>query len=128
MTFWRKNKQFLACFVFVLYFCAQSFLIPKSLNTTKNALANSNYSEGRAECVMEANSRRVLYESHGDLPLPMASTTKIVTAITVLELCNDIQEIVTIPLEAEGIEGSSVYLKAPVSSSFISLPFCRIVI
>ncbi len=44
--------------------------------------------------------------------MPMASTTKIATAATVLRLCDDLQEIVTIPEEAAGIEGSSVYLKA----------------
>ena len=65
----------------------------------------------KAECVMEVNSKRVLYEDGGDVRLPMASTTKIVTCITVLELCNDIQEEVKIPQNAVGIEGSSVYLK-----------------
>ncbi len=66
----------------------------------------------KAECVMELNSRRILYQSHGDVRLPMASTTKIVTALTVLELCDDIQQEMVIPTEAEGVEGSSVYLKA----------------
>lgn len=67
---------------------------------------------GRAECVIERDTGRILYESRGDLRLPMASTTKIATAATVLRLCDDLQEIVTIPEEAAGIEGSSVYLKA----------------
>ena len=66
----------------------------------------------QAACVMEQNSRRVLYEQSGDLRLPMASTTKIATAITVLEACKDITQKLVIPQEAEGIEGSSVYLKA----------------
>ena len=67
--------------------------------------------EGKAECVMELSSRRILYEANGDTRLPMASTTKIVTAAAVLTLCNELQEEVTIPVEAEGVEGSSVYLK-----------------
>ena len=67
---------------------------------------------GKAECVMELNSRRVLYAREGDLRLPMASTTKIITAITVLEHCDNIQEKVIIPSEAQGVEGSSVFLKA----------------
>ena len=41
----------------------------------------------------------------------MASTTKILTAIIILEDC-DLEEAVTVPREAEGTEGSSVYLKA----------------
>ncbi len=65
----------------------------------------------KAECVMEMHSRRVLYEERGDLRLPMASTTKILTCITVLENCNDLQTEYTIPKEAVGVEGSSVYLQ-----------------
>ncbi len=68
--------------------------------------------ESQAECVMELNSRRVLYEYRGDVRLPMASTTKIVTAATVLSLCKDVKKELSIPAEAEGVEGSSVYLKA----------------
>ena len=61
---------------------------------------------------MELNSRRVLYESHGDIRLPMASTTKIVTAATILDSETDITKQFTIPDETVGIEGSSVYLKS----------------
>ena len=67
--------------------------------------------EGKGECVIELNSGRILYQSHGDLRLPMASTTKILTAITALEMTNDLQEMVIIPAEAVGVEGSSVYLQ-----------------
>ena len=66
----------------------------------------------KAECVMEMHTRRILYESRGDFRLPMASTTKIATCITALELCMNIQESFPIPKEATGIEGSSVYLQA----------------
>ncbi len=67
---------------------------------------------GKAECVMELNSRRVLYSSNADIRLPMASTTKIATAITILDNQGDITKEMIIPKEAEGVEGSSVYLKA----------------
>lgn len=69
-------------------------------------------SVGKAECVIELHSRRVLYEYNADMRLPMASTTKIATAITALEAERDLQEKVVIPQEAVGVEGSSVYLKA----------------
>ncbi len=82
------------------------------LPTMKKEKALAEGSMAKAECVMEKNSRRILYESHGEVRLPMASTTKIVTAATVLSLCNDLQEEVVIPPEAEGVEGSSVYLKS----------------
>ncbi|MBQ8374613.1 MAG: D-alanyl-D-alanine carboxypeptidase, partial [Clostridia bacterium] len=68
--------------------------------------------QSKAECVIEANSRRVLYEERGDLRLPMASTTKIATAITVIENEKNLDRTVKIPAQAAGIEGSSVYLKA----------------
>lgn len=67
---------------------------------------------GRAECVMEARSRRILYELNGERMLPMASTTKILTAVTALENCPDIKAEFPIPPEAAGVEGSSVYLKS----------------
>ncbi len=77
--------------------------------TEKKAIAQGEVS--KAECVMEKNSRRILYEWRGDVRLPMASTTKIITAATVLSLCDDLTQTVLIPPEAEGVEGSSVYLK-----------------
>lgn len=68
--------------------------------------------EGKAECVIEINSGRILYEARGDFRLPLASTTKVLTAATVLEICNNLDAEIEIPIEAEGVEGSSVYLKA----------------
>lgn len=79
---------------------------PKTEKTCVSAQAYA-----KAECVIEAKSRRVLYASNADTRLPMASTTKIVTAITVLEHVRDLQEEIEIPAQATGIEGSSVYLK-----------------
>ena len=70
------------------------------------------YVEGKAECVMELHSRRVLFASNSDIRLPMASTTKILTATTVLEESDNLSEKIVIPEEAAGITGSSVYLKS----------------
>ena len=81
------------------------------LLSIKNCSAKQEWTEGKAECVMELHSRRILYESNGDMRLPMASTTKILTAITVLEHCQDIAKAIEIPSQAVGVEGSSVYLK-----------------
>ena len=60
---------------------------------------------------MEVTSRRVLWEREADRALPMASTTKILTALIVAEDC-DPDAAVTVPEEAAGVEGSSVYLRA----------------
>ena len=67
--------------------------------------------ESAGECVIEISSRRFLKERNADKRLPMASTTKILTALVILEE-SDLDEIVTVPKEAAGTEGSSVYLKA----------------
>ena len=64
----------------------------------------------KAAMVMEAKSRAVIYGKNENQPLANASTTKIVTALTVLRKC-DINAEVVIPREAVGIEGSSIYLK-----------------
>ena len=91
-----------ACFVYV---SISLYIAPKMKASAENALFS------RAECVMEQHSRRILYEKDGELRLPMASTTKIATAIIVLENCPNLEEKITISQEAEGVEGSSVYLK-----------------
>ncbi len=67
--------------------------------------------KGRAECVVEVTSRRFLHEENAEAHLPMASTTKILTAIMIIEDCT-LSDVVTVPPEAAGVEGSSVYLKA----------------
>lgn len=65
----------------------------------------------RAMCTIEAKTGRIVFEKNADAPLPMASTTKIVTAITVLENCKNLDEVVEIDLRAIGIEGTSIYIQ-----------------
>ena len=60
--------------------------------------------------VLDGCTGRVLYEKSADTRSLIASTTKIMTALIVLESC-DIDARVRIPAEACGIEGSSLYLK-----------------
>ena len=59
--------------------------------------------------LIDADSGSILYEKNAREPMGMASTTKIMTALTVLWLCAA-DSVVTIPKDAVGIEGSSVYL------------------
>ena len=61
-------------------------------------------------CVMDKDSGRVLYAKNEDYKLPMASTTKIITAIVAIENAN-LDNVITITKDCVGIEGSSVYLK-----------------
>lgn len=63
----------------------------------------------KAHILMEASTGAVLAQRNPDARLPMASTTKIMTALVVVEAL-PLSEQVVIPPEAVGIEGSSVYL------------------
>lgn len=67
-------------------------------------------SSSSSSIVIEASSLRVLNGENIYRRMEPASTTKILTAITVIENCN-VYESIEIPDEAEGVEGSSVYLK-----------------
>lgn len=60
---------------------------------------------------MEISSRRILHGQNQSALLPLASTTKILTAIIIIDDC-DLDEEITVPRAAAGTEGSSVYLKA----------------
>lgn len=58
------------------------------------------------------DNKKIVYEKDSNDVLPMASLTKVMTAAVVLESVNDLDEPITIPPEACGIEGSSIYLTA----------------
>ena len=98
----RCNKF---CALFISLLALILFAPATALLTAKAA------TESAGECVIEISSRRFLSERNADKRLPMASTTKILTALVVLEE-DDLDEVVTVPKQAEGTEGSSVYLKA----------------
>lgn len=61
--------------------------------------------------VMDYESGRVLFEKNAYTKRPMASTTKIMTAIIAIEKCN-LQDEVTISKRAASIHGSNVGFKA----------------
>ncbi len=61
--------------------------------------------------LIELESGKVLLEKNAHSRMGMASTTKIMTALVALSLASP-DDILTVPREAVGIEGSSVYLSA----------------
>ncbi len=99
----KKSKKSLLLCLISLVFTTVVIINPSKTITTVLASESS-------EIVMEKESSRVLIGKNIDLKLPMASTTKILTAITVLENA-DLKETVTIKKESVGIEGSSIYLR-----------------
>lgn len=82
-------------------------VIMSDINTTINVSAVSN---STSEVVMEVNSNRVLYEKNSKDKKFMASTTKILTAIVVIENI-DVNTEITVKKDTIGIEGSSIYLE-----------------
>ena len=67
-------------------------------------------SSAKSSALYNPNTKSFLYQNNGDLRLPMASTTKIITGLIAIETL-DMDEIVSVPKEAVGVEGSSLYLK-----------------
>ncbi len=61
--------------------------------------------------VMEASTGDVVFEKDADTRRPMASTTKIMTALVAIE-SGELSREITVSKEAEGVEGSSIYLKS----------------
>lgn len=97
----RSTKIITANVIFSLIL---SFLVPcQSLAQTVNLTA---------ECaiLMEMSRGRVLYSKNEHAIRYPASTTKMLTALVVIESC-DLSQTVTVPAEAQGVEGSSIYLK-----------------
>lgn len=59
--------------------------------------------------LMDADSGQVFYEKNANTRLPMASTTKIMTALCAVEL-GKLTDVIKVDARAVGIEGSSIYL------------------
>ncbi len=66
--------------------------------------------QGGAFVIMDGRTGQVLEGENRNTPLPMASTTKVMTALVVLERV-PLQAKVVITAESVGIEGSSLYIK-----------------
>ena len=65
----------------------------------------------KSAILIEAESGEIIFSKNADERLPMASTTKIMTALVAIENA-DISKTVSVSPAAVGVEGSSVYLYA----------------
>lgn len=99
----RSVLCMLLCTVLCIFGCTVTSALPDA-DVTVPAPVNAG-----AAILIEAESGRVLYEQHAHTRMPMASTTKIMTALVVLEHC-ELTETVCVDARAVGVEGSSVYL------------------
>lgn len=106
-------KKVLICILIVI-----SVIIMLDINIDRDSVL----ADSTAEIVIEVNSNRVLHQKNAYEKKYMASTTKILTAITVIENC-DQNEIVTVTKDTVGVEGSSIYLEVGEKLSVKDLLF-----
>ncbi len=104
---WAFLQILMLVCVFVILMCFSDFGMVASASAKKVPPLTS--AEGMA--TIEASTGRLLYAKDENKRLPMASTTKIITAIVAIESGKDLDQKHEIPKEAVGIEGSSIYLK-----------------
>lgn len=85
------------------------------LSNTNTVLAKNTDVEimapAKAMVVLEGNTNKVLYSFNENKQLPMASTTKIATAIVAIENCTDFDTKFRVSDKSIGITGTSIYLK-----------------
>lgn len=84
------------------------------------ALAEDLNLSAQSYIVMDEVSGRVLVEHDSHKEMPMASTTKIMTALIAIENC-DLDDIVKVDERSINIEGSSIYLKNEEKISMLDL-------
>lgn len=93
---------FVCVFVLALFLCG---------GVCKTEPAHALSSSARSCAVVETSSKRVLFSQNANQRLPMASTTKIMTAITAIENCDDLDKQFVVSKKAVGVPGTSLYLR-----------------
>lgn len=103
--------------IFLQFFCVFYTPINNKLLNNSSAIykninkKNENKITSKGMITIESNSGRILYKKDENKRLPMASTTKILTAIVAIENCKNLDKKHKIPANSVGIEGSSIYLR-----------------
>ncbi len=108
----RRSKLVpILCFIFAILFLF-TFLYGGIRAIASASYASAyNQTSAKSMCTMEATSKRVLYSKNMNEKLAMASTTKIMTAITAIENCDDLDKPFEISPLSVGISGTSLYLR-----------------
>lgn len=108
----KKKIKAIVSLSFVIIFLFSFLLMGLKFISFPNAYANAQYlTSANGMCVMESTTGRVLYSKNENKQMPMASTTKIMTAITAIENCKNLDEEFEISPKAVGISGTSIYLR-----------------
>lgn len=112
----RKRKKLISILLAILLIAVGMYTCERKHGSSIwTSAPDFSISAGQA-ILIDAESGKVLYEKGADQKAYPASTTKIMTALLTLETLEQydspIRQKVVIPAEAEGVEGSSLYLKA----------------
>ncbi|TYP59886.1 D-alanyl-D-alanine carboxypeptidase family protein [Thermosediminibacter litoriperuensis] len=103
-----------AAMVIVILFASGFFISDSEAKESDLSLS------ARAYVLMDPVSGRILAEKNSDMRLPMASTTKIMTAIVALER-GDLTSTVTVSRKAASVRGSSFHLEPGETMSLESM-------
>lgn len=98
-------------------------LVFSALPCAVNAAKEPPSCPAQAAILIEKEDGKVLFSKNENDPLPLASTTKIMTALIVIERCHP-EETVTIKKQAVGTGGSSAYLRAGEQLTVLDLLYC----
>jgi len=94
----------------LVFFCLLMIIFPKMVYGEENYLVN-----GKSGLLIEVNSGKILYEKNKDDRLSVASMTKMVGLIIIMEKLNNgditLDEVVTVSKNASGMGGSQIYLE-----------------
>ncbi len=102
------NRIFKLCFkIFIIYLFFNFLNFSLFASSVNKQFIDVNVP---AAVVMDFESGRILYDKNGDEKRPMASLTKIMTSIMLVENC-DLDEMIEVPAKATWIGGSTVGLK-----------------
>ena len=103
---------FIFAFVVSTSFPQKNFLVLAEENNLSFLDATENsISYAKSMVVLEPESGRILYQKNCNEKLPMASTTKIMTAYVALKHAKNLDEKFVVDVSSVGVEGTSLYLR-----------------
>lgn len=107
----QKNRIFV-CFVAIILSIILNFAFLNFLNNNVSLAESDNLlTSAKSMILIEQSTGKVVFSHNEHEKLAMASTTKILTAIYVLEHTENLDKVVKIPKEATKISGTSIGLK-----------------
>jgi serine-type D-Ala-D-Ala carboxypeptidase (penicillin-binding protein 5/6) len=103
-------RKICSLIIMIILIINTSFIVRASTETDSLKQVSTPFVNARCAIALDSKSKIVLYEKNANMVVPMASTTKILTALVVLKYGN-LEKKVEISSRAAGIRGSTVGYK-----------------